>query len=156
MSDRRVAGTRSTTRSTSETATQRLGRLLDMVPWLLRHQGVSIEEAASEFGLTSAQIESDLELLFVCGTPGYTHAELIDAQWDDGHIYLANADDIAAPMRLTRDEAVTLTAGLQALGSTTSELTSGPWRSCARQRRQPTRVAGRSRWTSTTAASTRS
>ena len=130
MSDKRVAGdrvaapsgartaTRSTARSTAETATQRLGRLLDMVPWLLRHRGVSIEEAAREFGLTSAQIESDLELLFVCGTPGYTHAELIDAQWDDGHIYLANADDIAAPMRLTRDEAVTLTAGLQALGST--------------------------------------
>ncbi|ADU48291.1 helix-turn-helix transcriptional regulator [Intrasporangium calvum] len=104
-------------RTASETATQRLGRLLDLVPWLLRHQGVSLEEAAREFSVSPRQIESDLELLFLCGTPGYTHAELIDAQWDDGHIYLANADDIAAPMRLTRDEAVTLTAGLQALSS---------------------------------------
>jgi proteasome accessory factor C len=107
----------SSLRSTPETATQRLGRLLDMVPWLLRHQGVDIEDAAREFRVTPAQIESDLELLFLCGTPGYTHAELIDAHWDDGHIYLANADDIAAPMRLSRDEAVTLTAGLQALSS---------------------------------------
>ena len=104
-------------RTASETATQRLGRLLDLVPWLLRHQGISLEEAAREFSVSARQIESDLELLFLCGTPGYTHAELIDAQWDDGHIYLANADDIAAPMRLTRDEAVTLTAGLQALSS---------------------------------------
>lgn len=117
MSDRRVA-TPARTRTSPETATQRLGRLLDLVPWLLRNPGVSIEAAATEFGVTPAQVESDLELLFVCGTPGYTHSELIDAQWDDGHIYLANADDIAAPMRLTRDEAVTLTAGLQALGST--------------------------------------
>ncbi|MDC5697442.1 WYL domain-containing protein [Intrasporangium calvum] len=121
MSDKRVGDRRSsaprTTRSTAETATQRLSRLLDLVPWLLRHEGVGVEETAREFGISPAQVESDLELLFLCGTPGYTHAELIDAQWEDGHIYLANADDIAAPMRLTRDEAVTLTAGLQALSS---------------------------------------
>ncbi len=116
MTDRRMPPT-ATTRAVPETATQRLGRLLGMVPWLLQHQGVPIDEAAREFGITPGQVESDLELLFMCGTPGYTHAELIDAQWEDGHIYLANADDIAAPMRLTRDEAVTLTAGLQALSS---------------------------------------
>ena len=105
-------------RRAPETATQRLGRLLDMVPWLLQHRGVPIEDAASEFGVSTEQIVEDLELLFVCGTPGYGHAELIDASWESGHVYLDNADDIAAPMRLTRDEAVTLTAGLQALGST--------------------------------------
>ena len=109
---------RSAARRPAETATQRLGRLLDMVPWLLQHRGVPIAEAAREFGVDEDQVVEDLELLFVCGTPGYGHAELIDAQWDSGHIYLDNADDIAAPMRLTRDEAVTLTAGLQALGST--------------------------------------
>lgn len=101
----------------NETATQRLGRLLDMVPWLLRHRGVAVAEAAAEFGVSEQQIVDDLELLFVCGTPGYGHGELIDAQWDSGHIYLDNADDIAAPMRLSQDEAVTLIAGLQALGS---------------------------------------
>lgn len=105
-------------RRPAETATQRLGRLLDMVPWLIQHPGVPIEEAADEFGVTREQIVEDLELLFVCGTPGYGHSELIDAEWDSGHIYLDNADDIAAPMRLSRDEAVTLMAGLQALGST--------------------------------------
>ena len=105
-------------RRAAETATQRLGRLLDLVPWLLQHRGVPVAEAASEFGVSEEQIIDDLQLLFVCGTPGYGHAELIDAQWDSGHIYLDNADDIASPMRLTRDEAVTLTAGLQALGST--------------------------------------
>ena len=102
-------------RPAPETATQRLQRLLSMVPWLLQHPGVSVAEAAAEFGVTEQQIDDDLNLLFVCGTPGGTHAELIDAQWEDGHIYLSNADDIAAPMRLTRDEAVTLTAGLHAL-----------------------------------------
>ena len=114
MSDSRRGGTRRST----ETATQRLGRLLDMVPWLVQHRGVPIVDAAHEFAVTPEQIVDDLQLLFVCGTPGYGHAELIDAEWESGHIYLDNADDIASPMRLTRDEAVTLTAGLQALGST--------------------------------------
>ncbi|MGN6754215.1 MAG: helix-turn-helix transcriptional regulator [Intrasporangium sp.] len=104
-----------TRRPVPETATQRVQRLLSMVPWLLQHPGVAVAEAADEFGVTEQQIEEDLALLFVCGTPGGTHAELIDAQWEDGHIYLSNADDIAEPMRLTRDEAVTLTAGLHAL-----------------------------------------
>lgn len=99
----------------SETATQRLGRLLAMVPWLVQHQGVPVAQAAAEFGVSEAQIEEDLALLFVCGTPGHSHAELIDAEWDTGYIFLRNADDIARPMRLTRDEAVTLTAGLHAL-----------------------------------------
>lgn len=102
-------------RPAPETATQRVQRLLSMVPWLLQHPGVSVAEAAAEFGVTEQQIDEDLSLLFVCGTPGGTPAELIDAQWEDGHIYLSNADDIAAPMRLTRDEAITLTAGLHAL-----------------------------------------
>ncbi|WP_083283009.1 YafY family protein [Humibacillus sp. DSM 29435] len=101
----------------TETATQRLGRLLDMVPWLLRHRGVAVSEAAREFAISEQQVVDDLQLLFVCGTPGYGHAELIDAQWESGHIYLDNAEDIAAPMRLSQDEAVTLIAGLQALGS---------------------------------------
>lgn len=68
-------------RKPQETATQRLGRLLDMVPWLIQHRGVPIEEAAREFGVSREQVVDDLELLFVCGTPGYGHAELIDASW---------------------------------------------------------------------------
>ena len=104
-------------RRPAETATQRLERLLAMVPWLLQHRGAALEEAAREFGVTEQQIEDDLSLLFVCGTPGHSHLELIDAQWDSGYIYLDNADDIARPMRLARGEAVTLLAGLQSLSA---------------------------------------
>ena len=46
-----------------------LSRLLDMVPWLLAHQGVPLEDAAAEFGVSTDQLVADLELLFVCGTP---------------------------------------------------------------------------------------
>lgn len=101
-----------------ETATERLNRLLGMVPWILANPGETTGRVADEFGITEEQLERDLELLFVCGTPGGSHLELIDAEWDSGRVYIRNADEIAEPMRLSRDEAVALTAGLQALPAT--------------------------------------
>ncbi len=105
-------------RPTPESATTRLSRLLTMVPWLLSHQGVDIDEAAAEFGVSRAQLVSDLELLFLCGTPGGMPGDLIEADWEDGKVYLGNADHIARPLRLTVDEALTLMVGLRALAST--------------------------------------
>lgn len=100
-----------------ETATARLSRLLTMVPWLLGHQGVPVPEAAERFGISRSQLEDDLALLFVCGTPGHLPDDLIEAEWEDGRIYLGNADAIARPLRLTVDEALTLMVGLRALAA---------------------------------------
>lgn len=96
-------------------ATQRLSRLLSMVPWLLRRQGVPLAEAARHFRITEAQLVKDLELLFVCGTPGHLPDDLIEADWESGRIYLGNADQISRPLRLAVDEAVTLLVGLRTL-----------------------------------------
>jgi proteasome accessory factor C len=105
------------TTRTSESATARLSRLLTMVPWLLAHQGVAVDEAADQFGITRAQLEADLALLFVCGTPGHLPDDLIEAEWEDGRVYVGNADAIARPRRLTVDEALTLMVGLRALAA---------------------------------------
>jgi predicted DNA-binding transcriptional regulator YafY len=96
-------------------STERLSRLLAMVPWLLRRQGVGLDEAARHFGITEAQLVKDLELLFVCGTPGHLPDDLIEADWESGQVYLGNADPIARPLRLSVDEAVALLAGLRTL-----------------------------------------
>jgi len=96
-------------------ATERLSRLLAMVPYLARRQGIPLAEAAVEFGITERQLVKDLELLFVCGTPGHLPDDLIDAEWDDGHVYLNNVDPIARPLRLGVDESLALLVGLRAL-----------------------------------------
>ncbi len=99
----------------NESATDRLSRLLAMVPWLLAHQGVPLEEAAAEFGIDQAQLVKDLELLFVCGLPGHLPDDLIEADWENGVVYLANADAISRPLRLGVDEALALIVALRAL-----------------------------------------
>jgi proteasome accessory factor C len=101
--------------TTAGAATERLSRLLAMVPYLVTRQGIPLAEAAREFGITEEELIKDLELLFVCGTPGHMPDDLIDAEWDDGHVYLRNADTIARPLRLGIDEALALIVGLRAL-----------------------------------------
>ena len=114
MSARRASGSSG---QPGESATIRLSRLLTMVPWLLNRQGVQIEEAAREFAVTPAQIEADLALLFLCGTPGGYHGDLIEAEWESGRVFLGNADTINRPLRLGVDEALTLIVGLRALAA---------------------------------------
>ena len=96
-------------------ANERLSRLLALVPYLVRRQGVPLSEAAADFGITERALVKDLELLFVCGTPGHLPDDLIEVDWDDGHVYLSNADPIARPLRLGVDEALALIVGLRAL-----------------------------------------
>ncbi|MBM6405807.1 WYL domain-containing protein [Phycicoccus sp. CSK15P-2] len=98
----------------SESATARLGRLLTMVPWLVNRQGIDLTRAAADLGVSVAQLEADLRLLFLCGY-GQMPDELIEADWEGGRVFVGNADSIARPLRLGVDEAVTLVVGLRAL-----------------------------------------
>ena len=52
------------------TSAERLSRMLSLVPWLIAHDGITIDEAARHFGVTPEQLEKDLWLLIVCGLPG--------------------------------------------------------------------------------------
>ena len=98
----------------TETATNRLTRLLTMVPWLVNRQGIELEEAAAGLGVSVDQLESDLNLLFLCGY-GQMPDELIEADWEGGRVFVGNADTISRPLRLGVDEAVTLVVGLRTL-----------------------------------------
>ncbi|HEX7536530.1 MAG TPA: WYL domain-containing protein [Dermatophilaceae bacterium] len=117
MSAAAKTGQQSRGKQAAESATTRLSRLLTMVPWLLTRQGVEIEEVAREFAVTPEQVEADLMLLFLCGTPGGYHGDLIEADWESGRVYLGNADTINRPLRLGVDEALALIVGLRALAA---------------------------------------
>lgn len=104
--------------ATYESATSRVARLLTMVPWLLHRQGIDLASAAAELGVSEAQVVEDLQVLFVCGLPGHYPDDLIEASWEDGRVFVGNADAIARPLRLGRDEALALIVALRALAAT--------------------------------------
>src|SRR3954449_13826 len=98
-------------------ATDHLPRLLALVPWLMAHPGIKIADAAREFEVTEAQLRKDLELLWMCGLPGYGPGDLIDIDWHGDRVTLSNAEEIARPLRLTAEEATALVTALRIMVS---------------------------------------
>ena len=102
-------------RAASSSGLERTERLLDLVPYVATHQGISLEDLAREFSLSTAQLTEDLTTLWMCGLPGYTALELMDLSFDTGFVSISNADTLAKPRMLNRDEVLALILGLQTL-----------------------------------------
>lgn len=96
-------------------ARQRLSRLLGLVPFITAHPGARLEELASHFNVSVETIEDDLQLLFVSGRPGHMPDDLIDARWGPDGVYVDNAAEVAAPVRLSAAEAASLVVALDYL-----------------------------------------
>jgi len=97
-------------------ATEQLPRLLSLVPYLLTRPGARLADVARTFGVSEEQISRDLSLVYMCGLPGYFPGDLIEVDITaSGRITLSNAEAIARPMRLSRDEALPLIVGLRML-----------------------------------------
>jgi proteasome accessory factor C len=97
-------------------ATDQLPRLLSLVPYLLTRPGEKISDVAKTFGVSEEQLSRDLELIYMCGLPGYFPGDLIEVDITaSGRITVSNADTIARPLRLSRDEALALIVGLRML-----------------------------------------
>jgi proteasome accessory factor C len=99
---------------------ERTARLLDLVPYINSHQGISLRELANVFAVTQAQMTSDLTTLWMCGLPGYTPLELMDLDFESGFVTIHNAETLSKPRALAFDEAVALILGLDLLRSSIS------------------------------------
>jgi proteasome accessory factor C len=95
----------------------RFRRLLTLVPYVVRRPGVSVREVCRQFDITRAQLVADLNLLFVCGLPGYGPGDLIEAFIDGDRVCIRLADYFSRPLRLTAAEGLLLYAGAQALAA---------------------------------------
>jgi proteasome accessory factor C len=97
---------------------ERLPRLLALVPYLIARPGIRVAEAAADFGVSERQLRRDLELLWMCGLPGYGPGDLIDLSFEGETITVAYDAGMSRPLRLTGAEATALLVALRALGET--------------------------------------
>ncbi|MET3720394.1 WYL domain-containing protein [Arthrobacter sp. UYEF21] len=97
------------------TSEDQLKRMLQLVPFLVHNQGLHIHDVAARFGITPAELESDLRILICSGLPGGYPDDLLDIHWEEGHVYITQDLDLTRPVRFTVDEACALLTGLETL-----------------------------------------
>lgn len=101
----------------AETALSRIARALDLVPFISANPGIAISDLASEFETTEKEIIKDLNLLFVCGIPGYSPADLIDISFDSGFVTIIDAQTLDRPRKLGWREVVSIILSLENLAT---------------------------------------
>ncbi|MDF1595363.1 MAG: WYL domain-containing protein [Acidimicrobiia bacterium] len=97
---------------------QRLNRILSMLPWVIANPGTAVDEVCDRFGYSRRDLIADLDLVFVCGLPGYGPGDLMVAYVEDDEVIVDMADYFARPLRLTPAEGLgLLAAGLALISS---------------------------------------
>lgn len=96
---------------------RRLRRILLLLPYAIKHPGVGVEELSRKFGVKQEELLEDLNLVFMCGLPGYGPGDLIDVVVEEDRVFVRMADYFGEPFRLTPAEALALYAGGQALAA---------------------------------------
>jgi len=102
-------------RAASATATERLQRLLALVPYVVSRNVVGMAETAAAFGITERELVDDLNMLWCVELRSPDPYCPIDLSYEGGEIVVSEAEAIDRPLRLGVDEACALLIALRML-----------------------------------------
>jgi proteasome accessory factor C len=97
------------------TSTERLQRLLALVPYVVSRQSVGLAETAEAFGISERELVDDLNLLWCVELRAPDPYCPIDLSYEGGEIVVSQAETIGRPLRLAVDEASALLVALRML-----------------------------------------
>ena len=86
-----------------------------MIPWVIANPGSSVDEVCRRFGYTEGDLAQDLNIVFVCGLPGYGPGDLMSAEIVDDEVVIDMADYFGDAPRLAPAEALALLAAGMAI-----------------------------------------
>lgn len=88
-----------------------LTRILALIPWVIAHPGTSVRDVCDRFGYPSSrELLRDLDLVFVCGLPGYGPGDLMVAYVEEDEVIVDMAGYFAVAPNLTPAESLALLA----------------------------------------------
>jgi proteasome accessory factor C len=105
---------------TQGTATDRLQRLLALVPYVVSRNVVGLAETATAFGISEHQLVDDLNMLWCVELRSPDPYCPIDLSYEGGEIVVSQAESIDRPLRLGVDEASALLVALRMLAEVPS------------------------------------
>jgi len=97
------------------TATDRLQRLLALVPYVVSREAVGLADTAEAFGISEKELVDDLNMLWCVELRSPDPYCPIDLSYEGGEIVISEAESIGRPLRLRTDEASALLVGLRLL-----------------------------------------
>jgi len=97
------------------TSTERLQRLLALVPYVVSRKVVGLAETAAAFGISERQLVDDLNLLWCVELRAPDPYCPIDLSYEGGEITVSQAESMGRPLRLAVDEASALLVALRML-----------------------------------------
>ena len=97
------------------TATDRLQRLLALVPYVVSREAVGLADTAEAFGISEKELVDDLNMLWCVELRSPDPYCPIDLSYEGGEIVISEAESIGRPLRLRTDEASALLIGLRML-----------------------------------------
>jgi len=97
------------------TATDRLQRLLALVPYVVSRKVVGLAETAAAFGVSERQLVDDLNMLWCVELRSPDPYCPIDLSYEGGEIVVSQAESMDRPLRLGADEASALLVALRML-----------------------------------------
>src|ERR1700729_3231360 len=97
------------------TATDRLQRLLALVPYVVSRNAVGMAETATAFGITEEELVDDLNMLWCVELRSPDPYCPIDLSYEGGEIVVSEAESFDRPLRLGVDEASALLVALRML-----------------------------------------
>ena len=97
------------------TSTERLQRLLALVPYVVSRKVVGLAETAAAFGVSERELVDDLNLLWCVELRAPDPYCPIDLSYEGGEIVVSEAEAIDRPLRLGVDEACALLIALRML-----------------------------------------
>lgn len=98
----------------STDTTDKLTRLLALVPYVLSQGTASISETAATFGIGEDQLRKELEMLWLCGRSSGPE-DLIDLMFSEDTVSVTYDGGLSRPLKLTSTEAMTLAVALRTL-----------------------------------------
>jgi predicted DNA-binding transcriptional regulator YafY len=101
--------------STLVTSTERLQRLLALVPYVVSRKVVGLAETAAAFGVSERELVDDLNLLWCVELRAPDPYCPIDLSYEGGEIVVSQAESMGRPLRLAVDEASALLVALRML-----------------------------------------
>jgi proteasome accessory factor C len=102
------------------TSTERLQRLLALVPYVMSRKAVGLAETAAAFGVSERELVDDLNLLWCVELRAPDPYCPIDLSYEGGEIVVSQAESIDRPLRLGVDEASALLVALRMLAEVPS------------------------------------